>query len=80
VLAFRTSLPRRTEIILGMAGLLLFLSLWHLASVSGWVKQQFLPTPFAVVEAFGRLFTERDFAGDILISIGRVWLAFLSGS
>ncbi|MBM7067202.1 ABC transporter permease [Actibacterium sp. 188UL27-1] len=74
---FRTSLPRRTELALGLAGLLLFLGLWHVASVSGWVKQQFLPTPFAVVEAFGRLFTERNFAGDIAISVGRVWLAFL---
>ena len=74
---FRSSLPRRTEIALGLAGLLTFLGLWHLTAVSGWVKPQFLPTPAAVVEALGRLFTERNFAGDILISIGRVWLAFL---
>lgn len=77
MLGFRTKLPRQTEVFLGLAGLLVFLALWHVASVSGWVKQQFLPTPWAVVEAFGRLFVERDFAGDILISVGRVWLAFL---
>ncbi|MEO1294145.1 MAG: ABC transporter permease, partial [Pseudomonadota bacterium] len=73
---FRTALPRRTEIVLGLAGLAAFLGLWHVAAVSEWVKPQFLPTPMAVVEAFGRLFTERNFAADILISIGRVWLAF----
>ncbi|MEM8868852.1 MAG: ABC transporter permease [Pseudomonadota bacterium] len=74
---FRTSLPRRIEVMLGMAGLLTFLLIWHLMAISGWVKEQFLPTPSAVVQAFGRLFTESGFAGDILISVGRVWFAFL---
>ena len=40
------------------------------------MKPQFLPTPWAVVEAFGRLFTERNFAADIGISVARVWTAF----
>lgn len=62
---------------LGLAGLVAFFVIWHLTAISGWISQQFLPTPFAVVEAFGRLFSERDFAGDILISVGRVWTAFL---
>ena len=62
---------------LGLAGLVAFFVIWHLTAISGWINQQFLPTPFAVVEAFGRLFSERDFAGDILISVGRVWTAFL---
>ena len=62
---------------LGLAGLVAFFVIWHLTAISGWITQQFLPTPFAVVEAFGRLFSERDFAGDILISVGRVWTAFL---
>lgn len=73
---FRKPIPRQTEIILGLAGLLTFLGLWQAVAVSGWIKPQFLPTPAAVVEAFGRLFTERDFAGDIVISVGRVWFAF----
>lgn len=77
MLGFRTPLPRPAEIALGLAGLGTFLALWHVAAVSGWVKQQFLPTPWAVVEAFGRLFTERNFAADIGISVGRVWFAFL---
>ncbi|MEM6662062.1 MAG: ABC transporter permease [Pseudomonadota bacterium] len=77
LIAFRTGLPRRTELVLGLAGLGVFLGAWHLTAVSGWIKPQFLPTPWAVVEAFGRLFTERNFAVDILISIARVWAAFL---
>ncbi|MFK7942239.1 MAG: ABC transporter permease [Paracoccaceae bacterium] len=76
LLGFRSALPRRTELMLGLAGLGFFLGVWHLTSISGLTKPQFLPTPWAVVEAFGRLFTERDFATDIVISIGRVWLAF----
>lgn len=74
---FRTPLPRTTEVMLGLAGLLAFLVVWHLTAVSGWIKPQFLPTPYAVVEAFVRLFTERNFAGDVVISVGRVWTAFL---
>ena len=74
--AFRTPLSRRAEFLLGLAGLCLFLAAWHLTAVSGLVKPQFLPTPWAVVEAFGRLFTERNFAADIGISIARVWTAF----
>ena len=62
---------------LGLAGLVAFFVIWYLTAISGWINQPFLPTPFAVVEAFGRLFSERDFAGDILISVGRVWMAFL---
>lgn len=76
LLGFRTSLARRTELLLGLAGLVFFIGLWHAVAVSGLVKPQFLPTPWAVVEAFWRLFTERDFAVDILISIARVWTAF----
>ncbi|MEM9147381.1 MAG: ABC transporter permease [Pseudomonadota bacterium] len=73
---FRSALPRRIEVLLGIAGLAAFLAAWHLTAVSGWIKPQFLPTPWAVVEAFGRLFTERDFATDILVSVARVWSAF----
>ncbi|MEM6694287.1 MAG: ABC transporter permease [Pseudomonadota bacterium] len=73
---FRKPIPRQTEILLGLAGLLLFLGLWQLVAVSGLVRPQFLPTPGAVVAAFGRLFTEQNFLTDIYISVGRVWFAF----
>ena len=74
--AFRTPLSRRAELALGLVGLGFFLGACHLTAISGLVKPQFLPTPAAVVEAFGRLFTERGFAEDVAISIGRVWAAF----
>lgn len=74
--AFRARLPRRTELVLGLAGFVIFLAVWYLIAKSGWIRPAFLPTPLSVLEAFFRLFTERDFASDIGISVGRVWLAF----
>lgn len=76
LLSFRTALPRKTEIALGVLGFALFLTAWHLTAVSGAIRPEFLPTPWAVVEAFFRLFTQRDFASDIAISVWRVWFAF----
>ena len=76
LLAFRKALPRRTEIILGMLGFALFLTVWHIIAASGSIRPEFLPRPISVAQAFVRLFTERDFASDIVISVGRVWFAF----
>lgn len=75
-LSLRAPLPRRAELALGLFGLLGFLAAWHLTAVSGLVKPQFLPTPFAVLEALVRMFRDQGFAEDVVISIGRVWLAF----
>ncbi len=76
LLVFRKRLPHRTELTLGVAGFVVFLSIWHVIATSGAVRPEFLPTPFAVVRAFVSLFTERGFAADIGVSVGRVWLAF----
>lgn len=75
--AFRQALPRKTEVTLGIIGFILFLTAWHVTAISGVIRPEFLPTPFAVAQAFIRLFTERDFASDIAVSVGRVWFAFL---
>jgi len=74
---FRHALSRKTEITLGIFGFILFLTIWHITASSGVIRPEFLPTPFAVAQAFVRLFTERDFASDIIVSVGRVWFAFL---
>jgi NitT/TauT family transport system permease protein len=75
--SFRGTISRPAEVVLGAAGLILFIGLWHVIAVSGLIRPQFLPTPAGVAQAFMRLFTENAFAIDILISIGRVWAAFL---
>ncbi len=76
IFVFRTPIPHRTEIILGLFGFICFLLSWHLIAISGFIRPEFLPTPATVLRAFFRLFAERDFASDVVISIGRVWLAF----
>ncbi len=76
IFTFRKSLTRRTELSLGVGGFILFLSAWHITAISGGIRPEFLPTPFSVVQALVRLFTERDFTSDIIISVGRVWFAF----
>lgn len=75
--SFRHALPHRTKLSLGVFGFALFLTMWHVTAASGVIRPEFLPTPFAVAEAFVQLFTERDFASDIVVSVGRVWFAFL---
>jgi NitT/TauT family transport system permease protein len=77
LVSFRKQLPRRTQIVLGVFGFAIFLTAWHLIAISGAIRPEFLPTPWAVAQAFVSLFTERDFATDIGISVGRVWFAFL---
>lgn len=74
--AFRKRLPRRTEITLGIIGFTVFLITWHLIAIAEVIRPEFLPTPWAVAKAFVSLFTERDFATDIGISVARVWFAF----
>ena len=73
---FRHALPRKIEVILGVFGFALFAMIWHVTAISGVIRPEFLPTPFAVAQAFIRLFTEREFASDIIVSVGRVWFAF----
>lgn len=77
IFAFRKNLSRKTELTLGTLGFALFLTGWYITAISGVIRPEFLPTPFSVAQAFVRLFVDRDFASDIVISVGRVWFAFL---
>ncbi|SDX78679.1 NitT/TauT family transport system permease protein [Ruegeria halocynthiae] len=75
--AFRKPLNRRTDLVLGITGFILFLTMWEITVRSGVIRPEFLPSPVAVVQAFVNLFVERNFASDIVISVSRVWFAFL---
>jgi NitT/TauT family transport system permease protein len=55
----------RETILLGAIGLVLFLGLWSLLSVTGLVPRQFLPSPFEVAGRFFVLLSE-PFAGATL--------------
>jgi ABC-type nitrate/sulfonate/bicarbonate transport system permease component len=41
----RGSLSHRTDVLIGLAGILTLLVLWSVATYGGWVKPLFLPTP-----------------------------------
>jgi NitT/TauT family transport system permease protein len=74
--AFRQPISRNAERALGLAGFMIFIYLWDVISSSALMRPEFLPAPLEVLKALVRLFTERDFASDVLVSIGRVWFAF----
>jgi len=75
--SFRAAAEPRLELWLSIGAFVLVLTVWSLVAELGLVHPQFLPSPRAVVAAWVRLFTEASYIGDIGISIGRVWAAFL---
>jgi NitT/TauT family transport system permease protein len=58
-------LKLRETIAYGLIGLGLFLGIWTLLSVSGWIPRQFLPAPLDVITRFVALLTT-PFAGATL--------------
>jgi NitT/TauT family transport system permease protein len=68
-------------VVLSAIGLTAFIGVWWLASVTGLVAQQFLPSPSSVAQTFAQL-TESPFAGytlqmHLLSSLKRFALGFL---
>jgi NitT/TauT family transport system permease protein len=60
--------------LVGAAGLIL---VWSLAVPLGWISAVFLPSPLVVVETLWTMTVSGDLLGNAMISIGRVWAAFL---
>jgi taurine transport system permease protein len=65
----RMRLPVSPVLAIGILSVLAFLSLWAVATQSGWVSQIFLPSPLAVLEA-----------GRDLVATGELWQAVLASS
>src|SRR5437868_11067224 len=80
ILTFRAAAQPRLELWLSIGAFILVLVLWSLATELGIVQPQILPSPRAVLQAWFRLFTEANYIGDIGISVGRVWAAFLASA
>ena len=66
-------LSLRDTVVLGGLGLLLFLGLWTVLTVTGFVPRQFLPTPLDVSSRFIQLLTS-PFAGATLPA--HLWASF----
>jgi NitT/TauT family transport system permease protein len=77
---FRATAQPRLELWLSIGAFVLVIILWSVVAELGLVQPQFLPSPRAVVAAWVRLFSEANYIGDIGISIGRVWAAFLASA
>ena len=61
-MSVRAAPTRREFIVLSCTGLLAFLAIWTLASVTGLVSRQFLPPPWSVAARFAEM-TREPFSG-----------------
>jgi NitT/TauT family transport system permease protein len=77
LIAFRGITSHATDIYLGVIGFLICLALWVLLTSLELVRPQALAAPQAVLAKLYELFVRYGFAGDIGISVFRVWAAFL---
>ncbi|MEL6455952.1 MAG: ABC transporter permease [Cyanobacteria bacterium J06623_5] len=73
-------IPARLDWILRIVSVVVPLLLWWLLSSSGLVNSKFLPSPVDVVGAFGRLWAEGLFLGDLQASLFRVGTGFFLAS
>jgi len=63
---------RRTGVALGIAFFVLFLLVWSVATLGGFVSRTFLADPFTMLESGWRLLTVHGFYRDIGITVWRV--------
>lgn len=75
--SYRGKTSPHTDVLLAIVALIGFVALWALVSVSGLVSERFLPSPWRVVVALWTMLVVQDFIDDIIISVIRVWGAFL---
>ncbi|MGJ8634744.1 MAG: ABC transporter permease [Luteolibacter sp.] len=61
---------------LGLVAWLVFVGLWHLVAMSSLANPALFPSPARVFDAWVTLFTEREFAADVLQSLKRIFLSF----
>lgn len=73
---FRGKASARAETALAAVAFAGLVVLWQLIAAFELMPARFLPGPFAVLEALGRMLWQNDFLADIGISIARVWGAF----
>lgn len=76
--AFRGTMPRSQAAAIGTASAALVLVVWELASDLGWIDPVFLPAPSAVAVALLSMWRDGSLLPNALISIARVWVAFLA--
>ncbi|MBB3221272.1 ABC transporter permease [Pseudoduganella umbonata] len=76
----RGAMSRPAAVALAVAGFLLPFLAWAVVSMAGWVDPVFLPTPLQVVQRCADWFAEDGLAGDVAVSIGRVFGGFVASA
>ncbi|WP_093360087.1 ABC transporter permease [Tropicimonas isoalkanivorans] len=76
IFGLRTPVGRPQRVTSAVAVWALFFGVWMLASASGLVNELLVPAPQQVFATTWDLFAHRGFGSDVLISIGRVVVAF----
>lgn len=56
----KNTIPRRTSLIIGVSGLVIFLFTWWLITTMGWVSKGTLPSPVEVLLSYGELLSEQE--------------------
>ena len=77
LVVYRGATGGRTNLTLGIAAFILFISLWYLIVITGLVTERFLPYPGVVIWTMAQLLVTESFQNDVWISVARVWGAFL---
>lgn len=75
-LEFKTPIPRRAAITLGISIWILFFALWESAVALGWVNPIFTPPPHTVLAGLYEMFVEDAFIVDVGISVYRIAVSF----
>ena len=73
---FKTPLKTGIKIGLGLTAWIVFFAGWHLFATAEGVNTTLLPGPIAVGTSLVELFTERDFALDVMQSVKRILVSF----
>ena len=67
-----TAVSPGTRVVLGVAFFVVFVAVWALATLGGFVSPTFLADPLTMVQSGWRLLTEMGFARDIGMTVWRV--------
>jgi len=75
---YKKSIPAPAVIGLGVSVWVIFFGVWEMSSAMGWVSELLVPGPQKVVVALYNLIAERNFLGDVGISIYRIIASFIA--
>jgi NitT/TauT family transport system permease protein len=77
LVAFRGTSSRAADLWLAVLSFAVVIGLWWAITAARLVAPQFLPGPLAVADALVVMIRDQDFLYHVMVSIARVWAAFL---